>query len=88
MVIFLKKIILNKQQCKKEEKQLHHYSVKCCITYENQTDPGSFMYNFFLFVLDMTKIQNDYCRRYFVLHKLSITEVLCFTQLNGFQIRL
>lgn len=56
MVIFLKKIILNKQQCKKEEKQLHHYSVKCCITCENQTDPGSFMYNFFLFVLDTTKI--------------------------------
>lgn len=49
-----------------KRKKLHHYSVKCCITYQNQTDPGSFMYN--LFVLDTTEIYNSYSRRwYFVL---------------------
>lgn len=67
-----------------KRKKLHHYSVKCCITYQNQTDPGSFMYNLFVWFRHNKNIQQLEQKMVFC----SLTEVLCFTQLDGFQIRL
>lgn len=63
---------------KKEEKELHHYSVKSCINYQTETDVGSFVHNVYVFS-DTTKIYTGYSRRWYLFFSRMHT---CFTQLK------